>query len=154
VFDLVLPAAFEDVQGADNVTFDVGVRVFQRVTHARLGAEVRDLVEGVLGEQGFHRRAVGKVDASHFEAGVIVEDRGAGLFQRHVVVVVEVVEADDGVTAFEQRFGGEEADEAGGAGDEDFQDCLSMSNIHMGPASHRRSACHCALEHAIACRRH
>ena len=40
--------------------------------------------------------------------------------QRHVVVVVEIVEADDLIAALEQQLRGVKADEAGGAGDEEI----------------------------------
>ncbi len=62
-------------------------------------------VEPVFGEQGFHRGAVGEVDAGHREARVIVEDRRArASFSDDVVVVVEVVEADDLVATLEQAL--------------------------------------------------
>ena len=51
---------------------------------------------------------------------LLLQDRETRELQAHVVVVVEVVEADDLVAAREQLLRGVEADEAGGAGDEDL----------------------------------
>jgi len=43
------------------------------------------------------------------------EDRESRFFQRHVVIVVEVVEADDLIATREQELRGVKTDEAGGA---------------------------------------
>ena len=122
VLDRVQPAAFEDVQRPDDVAVDVRVRVLERVANSGLGTEMHDSVELVFDKQRLHRRTIGEVDAGHGEGIVAVQDRRASLLQGYVVVIVEVVEADDRVAAFQQRLCGEEPDEAGGACDEDFQD--------------------------------
>ena len=49
-------------------------------------------------------------------------------FQRDIVVVVEIVEANDGVTALEQLPGGVETDEAGGACDENFHAAVFLTS--------------------------
>ena len=48
-----------------------------------------------------------------------VEERLAGALQGRVIVIVEVVEAEDAVAAALEGRGDVRADEAGGAGDED-----------------------------------
>ena len=118
MLDTVMAAAFQNVQGADDVAFDVGMRVLERVTHAGLRGEVDDLLETFLREQRFHRRAVLEIDAHHRERVVVIEKRSARLLQRDVVVVVEVIEAHDRVAALQELLRGVKADEPGGACDE------------------------------------
>ena len=42
----------------------------------------------------------------------------ARLLERRVVIIVEIVDADNLLAAVEQRMGGRRSDKAGGAGDE------------------------------------
>jgi len=66
-------------------------------------------------EECLHRVAICEVDAYQFEVVVVGEHFCTAFLQGDVVVVVEVVEADDGVAAGQEFFGGVEAYEAGGA---------------------------------------
>jgi hypothetical protein len=50
-------------------------------------------------------------------AGMPGQSRQAGLFQAHIVVVAEVVEAHDTMSVGQQALGEVVADEAGGSGD-------------------------------------
>jgi len=121
VLDAMVAAAFQHVQEADDVAVYIGMRVFDGVTHAGLGAQVDHAVEGAFGKQGGHGRAVGQVQFFETEgAGPSSFDpRQARLFERHVVIVVEVVEAHDIVAATEQRAANLCADKPRGAGDQD-----------------------------------
>lgn len=119
VADGVVAAALEDIEEAGDVAVDVGVGVDEGVADAGLGGQVDDGAETVFGEEVGHAASIGKVEADEGEAGAALELGEAGVFEGGVVVVVEVVEADDGVAAVEQAGSGVEADEAGGAGDQD-----------------------------------
>ncbi len=121
----MVPARFEDVEEAGDVGADVLVRVRQRVAHARLRREVDDTVEALVGKQPTHRVAVGNVNLVEREVGVIQLLQSREL-EVDVVILVQVVETDDGVAAREQALRDVHADEAGGAGDEDF---------HWGPVA-------------------
>jgi len=59
------------------------------------------------------RRPVGDVGAMEGEARLTVELGEPRLLQRDVVIVVEIVDRDDGVAARQQRLADMEADEAG-----------------------------------------
>src|SRR5204863_273551 len=76
-------------------------------------------VEASLGEHLRHRGAIGDVDAVEGEALPLAEQREPRFLQLRIVVVVDDVEADDLVAALEQLRGGVEADEPGGAGDQE-----------------------------------
>ena len=42
MLDTAVPAAFQDVEEADEIGVDIGVRILQRVAHAGLGRQVHD----------------------------------------------------------------------------------------------------------------
>jgi len=62
---------------------------------------------------------VGEVGAVVGEAGVGGEEPEARLLEDGVVVVLDVVEAVDGLAVAKEAVGDMKADEAGAAGDED-----------------------------------
>jgi hypothetical protein len=66
----IVPAALEDVQEADDVRVDVGVRVDQRVAHAGLRREVDHAIEPLTRKQRRHAIPVGDVATLEPEAVV------------------------------------------------------------------------------------
>ena len=112
--------ALQDVQEARDVRVDVGVRVHQRIAHARLRRQVHHAVEllrrrrGPASPRGRRCRCAGRrIPAARSSCA---EPR---LLQRDVVVVVEVVDARDPVAPRQQPSRQVEADEPGRAGDEE-----------------------------------
>ena len=90
----MLPAALEHVEEADEVGIDVGVRVLERVAHAGLRREMDHPLRPVSANSS-RRPRVGEVDLREAEAGAAPSRGEPRLLQREVVVVVEVVDADD-----------------------------------------------------------
>ena len=66
-----------------------------------------------------HRLAVRDVGADEGEGLVRSKQGQPGLLEAHVVIVVQIVHAEDAFAARQQRPADMEADEAGGAGHED-----------------------------------
>ena len=91
-----------------------------RVAHTGLRAEVDHALELLLREQLRHAGAVGEIELHEAEPWLPLELREARLLEADVVVVVQVVEADDVVATREQPGRGVKADEAGSAGDENL----------------------------------
>ena len=87
--------------------------VLDGVADAGLGGQVDDAGEGVGVEQALNADPVGQVELVELEAVMIPQDVEAGMLQRHVVVVVEIVETKDDSAVVEQTLGQVEADEAG-----------------------------------------
>ena len=67
VLHAVVPAAFEDMQEADEVGVDVGVRVVERIAHAGLRRQVDDPLDA--GANRARSFAVGEVELVEGEAG-------------------------------------------------------------------------------------
>lgn len=134
-------AGLEDVDEAGQVAVDVRGRVLHGVSDAGLSRQVHDVAE--LDQRKEPLEQPGVVDV-----GLDDEDPGflqpvlAGPLQRRVVVLVEVVEADDAVAALLQRQRDVRADEAGRAGDEDGEAVVVArlrreqdEAVPLGPAS-------------------
>ena len=134
MLDAVVAAAFEQVGEADDVGLHVGVRILQRVAHAGLRGEVDDGVEVALLEQVLHHHAVGDVVLEEAEVGVGLELFQPRQLQGRVVVVVEVVDADDFVAALQQDLCDVHADKPGGAGEQDFHCFASRSGVDSSTA--------------------
>ncbi len=130
-----MTAAFEHVDEAVDVAFDVCLRVGDGVSYAGLGAEVHHGVEGAVGEEHPHGLCILEVHAYEAETAVggalhgfvpvdvVAGDAKGGeasVFEGGVVVVVDVVEPDDGVTAVDEPAAYGAADESGCAGNQDF----------------------------------
>jgi len=116
-------AAFQNVAEAHQVGLDVRTRILERVAHARLCGQIDHVREALLLEQRVHGRVIGHVHVREGETGVGFKFLQAVLLELHIVVVVQAVQADDGVPGFQKAPGKMKADEPGRAGDE---------NMHAG----------------------
>ena len=102
------------------IGLDIGMRVLDRIPHPRLRAEMDDAVEvlafehlGELGHAGEVLLVEGKAIAAHFAQG-----SKAILLEADLIIVVDVIDADNAVAAREELAGEAVANEPGGAGDE------------------------------------
>src|SRR5579872_6625010 len=110
---------FENVHEADKITLHISLRIGQRIAHARLGREVNHHIESVLLEQAVQRSGIDKIGMDELEGRASPKHIEPGMFQTHIVIVIEVVEADDRATRIEIALREMEADEARGACNED-----------------------------------
>src|SRR5690606_24183516 len=105
----------------------------RRIADARLRRQVHHPRRLVGGKGLLHRLAVRQVGGDVGIARLVQQPRQARLLQAGVVVLVEVVNADDLVAALEQPQSHVGSDEAGGAGDENLH-LLNSSNQFRLPA--------------------
>src|SRR5690606_34113346 len=92
--------------------------------HAGLGREMHDPVEAFGGEKLRDAFAIGEIELDELEPRVRLEQCQARALQLGVVVLVQIIEADDLVSALEQPLRGVESDEPGGPGDQYLQRAL------------------------------
>jgi len=109
-------AAFQNVQEAHQVAFDVDMRMIDRIAHAGLGGQMDDIVRPHLGEQRLHPFPVGQVELPKGKGGKFPQLIEPGLFQRRVVIVVEVVDAGHADAGRDQPPADRIANKAGCAG--------------------------------------
>ena len=113
MFGLHGAGTLQNGQEADDVGVDIGRGVFDAVPDARLGSEVDDASGRVFREQGGHAVAIRQVERVVDVARLSQQAVEARLFQRRVIIVVEIVDADHRLAARQQALCGVEADEAG-----------------------------------------
>ena len=119
-----VPAGLEDVQEADEVALQIGIRVRDAIADARLGGEVHDLIELFLGEERIDGSLVGDVQAAHIQS----ERLAAPFLQTDVIVVVEVVDADHFVSPLPESVHELGADESGRAGHKYLHKCQFITS--------------------------
>ena len=96
----MVAAGLEHIEESDEVALEVGARVLDGVADARLGGEVHNDVETVLGEQPLDEGGIAQVAANEGEAAFpisLCKHAQTRMLDARVVVAVEVVEADDRV---------------------------------------------------------
>ena len=90
-FHPVLSGGFDEVEGADDVGLDEGLRAFDGVVDVAFGREVDDALDVVLGKEGFYEGFVADVT---FDEGVVGEC--FGFFEVvEVARIGEFVEVDE-----------------------------------------------------------
>jgi hypothetical protein len=114
VLDAAMPASFEDVGKAKEITIDVGLRILNGISHAGLGRQVDNDIEAFFHEQRLHSVPVGQVETGEGKPGI--RELSQTIFlQPHVVIIIEIVEPDDLVATLKKMT--MKSDEPGGAGD-------------------------------------
>jgi len=122
-----VPARLQDVVEPDHIALDVRIRVLDAIPDPGLRREVHDDIEPVLREESVDERLVGKVAFDELVGvprgcgGLLPDLAQAVLLERRIIVVVQVVKADDAerLLAIQEPQHKVRADEAGGAGDEE-----------------------------------
>ena len=112
----IVATSLKDVNKTHNVAVDVRVRVLQRVPDPGLCRQMNHLVEPTLTEQRLHARAIRHVQLLKREARPTREARQPRVLQRGIVIVVQIVDADDLVAPLQERDRNVGADEAGSTG--------------------------------------
>ena len=108
------------VEMPDEVRLCVGFRIGEAVADAGLRAEMHDPVEVGGSSQFFQRACVREVELIEAEA---IAEIGAqpiepGALQRRIVIIVEIIDADDLLAPRQKRASGRRANEASHPRDE------------------------------------
>ena len=123
-----MAAGLQQIVKADEVGFDVHVRVVDGIAHPGLRRQIDDDLRLIPVKQRGHGRSVGQIPAHEGEAAARRGARLSQLFQppepifleRDLVIVVHAVDADDmhALVLLQQRLRQEGPDEARGARDQ------------------------------------
>src|SRR5690242_6096649 len=106
-----MTAALENIDEADEVAIDIGVRIRHGISHSRLRREVDHFVESLALEQAWHRRTIRDVHPFELKPGIGGELGEPGFLEPDVVIVVEVVDPDDFIALFKEPRGYMRSDE-------------------------------------------
>ena len=134
MIDAAVAAALQYVQEPHHIAGHIGVRVDGRVAHAGLGGQIDHALGTALQKEAADTFRVGDVHPGVRIARPRFQPGQPRFLQRHVVIVVEVVDADHLVSPVEQAPGHRRTDEPGGAGDQDshFSTPAGCSGIGAG----------------------
>ena len=97
VLHAVAAAAFQNVSEADDIAVDVSKWVLDGVAHTGLGSEVDNSLRFVGGKALFHGSTVPEVDTQVGVIGMACMPNQPRLLKIWIVIVVMIVDADDGV---------------------------------------------------------
>ena len=96
----------------------IGMGIDQRIPDTRLGRQMDDASNGLLGEERGNSGTIRQVQFGESKLGVRQEFRQPCFFQTNIVVVIKIVQPEHGIAAIEQPLGDMRPDKAGRAGDE------------------------------------
>ncbi len=113
-----MPASFEDATKCIDVVAQVRSGIFKGIPNPGLRRQVHDVCKFALAEQLRRRARIRQVHSLETKARLVHERRKPGFLQRDIVIGVEIVYADDGGAACQQRPCRGHADEASGTRDE------------------------------------
>ena len=127
VLHRMMPTCLQDVIEPDHVALDIGIRVLDTVADTRLGSQVHDDIEVVFLEEAVDEGLVSEVALYELvsvplgSAGLLLDDTETIFLERRIIVVIEVVEADDAerLLALQEAQDEVGAYETGGAGNKD-----------------------------------
>ena len=110
----------QHVKSAGQIAVDIGARIFETVTHTRLGSQVDDHIGLKLIRHPINEGRIFQHPFGHGKAGGLPEPGMALLFQAHVIVIRHPVKTMHLKTLFQKQLREMKADEAGRAGNENF----------------------------------
>lgn len=114
----MMAARFEDIEKAHDVRLDVRTGMVDAVAHARLRGEVHHDVGTEVRKDSLHARLVRQIAFHKGEFRFSFQNGETALFQGHVVVVVQIIQADHGRAEGKQAARQMKSDESRRAGNE------------------------------------
>jgi hypothetical protein len=116
MLNFVMSAAFQNVQITNQIRISIGMRVFQRITHACLRCQMDHAIKLLSSENLRHAFAIGEIGFVKAEQGGLQEIQ-ARLLEIDIVVIVHVVDAHNLMTRLQKALACMKADKSCGSSD-------------------------------------
>src|SRR3954451_10456786 len=126
----MMPASFQHIEKAFEIALGISVRMVDRIADAGLRGEMDNSREAVFCPQPVHRFTIGKIDLFERKPWLALQDFQAGLFQRRIVIAVEVIQPEHRAALGQQPADDMEADETRSPRD---QYCLIRHRTPLAP---------------------
>ena len=107
----IVPASLQNIGEADQIGVDIGVRISERVSHARLRGQMDDHGKPIPREQRRYRHAIRHIEPFELKARVVAQDIEPGGLQPRIIIGIEIVDPDDAVAGLQQPLRHVESDE-------------------------------------------
>lgn len=117
---LVMAAGFKNIEEADDVGIDIRTRMVNAVPHTSLCRQVDDNVRLILLKECRDRRLIRQVTFDERELRILTQNLQAALLQPDIVIVIDIVKADNRRPESQQTLRKMESDKARRASDQDF----------------------------------
>ena len=125
VFHAVVAAAFQYIHETHQVGIHVGMRVLYGITYPRLGRQVYHTLWLVLLKKFFNARPVCHIQFVELKQLVVFQQGQPVFFQLYVVIIIEVIQAQDHVTPLHQSLAEGSTNKARSTGHQYFHDSLT-----------------------------
>ncbi|MBV6389860.1 MAG: hypothetical protein JNIBNLAF_01511 [Nitrosomonas europaea] len=102
VLDIVMTATFENMSKTNDVAVNIGKRVFNRIAHPGLGCQIHHPLRLVSFKTGFDTFTIRQIQAQMSVTGVISKSGKAIFLQFGIIIIIVVIDTDDGVATFKQ----------------------------------------------------
>lgn len=113
----VMAARLEDIEETDDVRVDIRARMVDAVPHTSLRREIDDNVRLILLEQRRDRRLIRQVALDKRERRILAQDLQPALLQADIVVVIDIIKADNRRPEPQQPLRQMKADKSRSTGD-------------------------------------
>jgi hypothetical protein len=104
MFDPMLPTPLQNVHEPYDIAVNVCIRVLEGVAHARLACKIDDDIKAAFGKEILDSTPFTKRDIDEAEPLAPLQELQPIEFQVHIVIVIQIVEANDLVSAVEEPF--------------------------------------------------
>lgn len=95
VLYLVMAAGFKNIEEADDVGIDIRARMVNAVPHTSLCRQVDDNIRLILLKECRDRRLIRQVTLDKGELRILAQDLQPALLQPDIVIVIDIVKADN-----------------------------------------------------------
>lgn len=117
---LVMAAGFKNIEEADDVGIDIRARMVNAVPHTSLCRQVDDNIRLILLKQCRDRRLIRQVTLDKGELRILAQDLQPALLQPNIVIVIDIIKADNRCPKPQQPLREMEPNKARRASDQDF----------------------------------
>ena len=115
-----MAAGFKNIEEADDVGIDIRARMVNAVPHTSLCRQVDDNIRLILLKECRDRRLIRQVTLNERELRILAQDFQATLLQPDIVIVIDIVKADNRRPEPQQTLRKMESDKARRTSDQDF----------------------------------
>jgi len=137
MFHGVMAAGFKDIDETHEIGIHVSMGVLDRIADAGLRRQIYHPLGSVSGKGFVQHLAIFKAGSDFGEARIRLQARQAGALQVDIVIIVEVVEADDFVAARQQALRQCRTDKPRAACNQNFHDA-SLGAVFISGRRRRR----------------
>ena len=118
---LLMTTRFKNIYEAHQIRIDVSLRICQRVSNTRLRREVDDSIKAMRFKQAIDPVTIFQPELLKAESGTTFQLGQSIMFELRLIVVVEIIDANNGVATIQQASCRVHPDEARCSGDQNIR---------------------------------